>query len=132
MSSQGRLLWTNCAYISLIKPTRGHPFKTSAFFRGEGVKTWPNLPTDSNKKLSTEGGRGQKSWKFADVLNGWSLTKCDPTQIFGLLLNRCPNWTFTRQYCIMHRLRHSIAGYVSNSSVSKRFNVKLQKIVILP
>jgi hypothetical protein len=32
----------------------------------------------------------------------------------------------------MHRFRHSIPGYILNSSVSKRFNVKLQKIVILP
>ena len=23
--------------------------------------------------MPTEGGRGQKSWKFADVLHGWSL-----------------------------------------------------------
>ena len=38
-----------------------HPFMTSAFFRGEGVKNWSNLPTDSSKKLPTEGGRGQKS-----------------------------------------------------------------------
>ena len=52
---------------------RDHPFKTSAFFRGRGVKNWPNLPTDSSKKLPTGGGRGQKSWKIADVLNGWSL-----------------------------------------------------------
>ena len=29
--------------------------------------TWQNLPN-----LPTGGGRGQKSWKFADVLNGWS------------------------------------------------------------
>ena len=28
---------------------------------GGGVKNWPNLPTDSSKKLPTEGGRGQKS-----------------------------------------------------------------------
>ena len=38
-----------------------HPFKTSACLRGGGVKNWPNLPTDSSKKLPTEGGRGQKS-----------------------------------------------------------------------
>ena len=39
------------------------------------VQILPNFPTDtdSSKKMSTEGGRGQKSWKFADVLNGWSL-----------------------------------------------------------
>ena len=38
---------------------------------GEGVKNWPNLPMDNSKKLLTGGGRGQKSWKFADVLNEW-------------------------------------------------------------
>ena len=32
-----------------------HPFKTSAFLRGEGVKNWPNLTTDSSKKLPAEG-----------------------------------------------------------------------------
>ena len=37
--------------------TGDHPFKTSAFFRGEGVKNLPNLPTDSSKKLPTEGSR---------------------------------------------------------------------------
>ena len=29
--------------------------------RGGGVKALPNLPTDSSKKLPTEGDRGQKS-----------------------------------------------------------------------
>ena len=28
---------------------------------GGGVKNWPNLPTDSSKKLPTGGGRGKKS-----------------------------------------------------------------------
>ena len=40
---------------------RDHPFKTSAFCRGGGVKNLPNLQTDSSKKLPTEGGRSQKS-----------------------------------------------------------------------
>ena len=35
---------------------RDHPFKTSAFLRGGGVKNLPNLPTDSSKKLPTVGG----------------------------------------------------------------------------
>ena len=35
---------------------RDHPFKTSACFRGGGVKNWPNLQTDSTKKLPTVGG----------------------------------------------------------------------------
>ena len=39
-------------------------------FKGGVVKNWSNLLTDSSKKLPTEGGRrGQKSGKFADVLN---------------------------------------------------------------
>ena len=35
---------------------RDHPFKTSAYSRGGGVKNLPNLPTDSTKKLPTVGG----------------------------------------------------------------------------
>ena len=35
---------------------RDHPFKTSACLRVGGVKNWPKLPTDSSKKLPTEGG----------------------------------------------------------------------------
>ena len=35
---------------------RDHPLKTSSFFRGVGVKNLPNLPTDSSKKMPTEGG----------------------------------------------------------------------------
>ena len=35
---------------------RDHPFKTSASFRGEGIKNLPNLPTDNSKKLPTVGG----------------------------------------------------------------------------
>ena len=34
---------------------RDHPFKTSAICRGGGVQNWSNLPTDSSKKLPTEG-----------------------------------------------------------------------------
>ena len=40
---------------------RDHSFKTSARLRGGGVKNWPNLPTDSSKKLPTEGGVGVKN-----------------------------------------------------------------------
>ena len=36
--------------------TRDHPFKTSAFLMGGGVKNLPNLPTDSSKNLATVGG----------------------------------------------------------------------------
>ena len=38
------------------KRLRDHPFKTSACFRGGGVKNLPNLPTDSTKKLPKVGG----------------------------------------------------------------------------
>ena len=41
-------------------PVGDHPFKTSAFFRGGGVKNFPNLPTDTSKKLPTVVGSGQK------------------------------------------------------------------------
>ena len=54
---------------------RDHPFKTSAFFRGGGVKYLPNLPTDSSKKTADGRGVGVKNReKFPDVLNGWSLS----------------------------------------------------------
>ena len=53
---------------------RDHPFKTSAFFRGEGVKNLPNLPTDSSKKADGRGVGVKNHEKFADVLNGWSLS----------------------------------------------------------
>ena len=39
-----------------INAIRDHPFKTSAFFRGGGVKNLPNLPMNSSKKLPTVGG----------------------------------------------------------------------------
>ena len=42
--------------VTLKKPVRDHPFKTSACLRGGGVKNLPNLPTDSTKKLPTVGG----------------------------------------------------------------------------
>ena len=45
---------------------RDHPFKTSAFFRGGGVKNLPNLPT--------EGGRGQNFKKNCRRLK-WMVPK---------------------------------------------------------
>ena len=42
------------------------------------------MPTDSSKKLPTEGGRGQKSSKIADVLNGWSHNFDDLFGIFNI------------------------------------------------
>ena len=50
---------------------RDHPFlRRWHFLGGKGSKICQRIVV---KKLPTEGGRGQKSWKFADVLNGWSL-----------------------------------------------------------
>ena len=46
---------TSTTYLDALSGKEGlwdHPFKTSVFFRG-GVKNWPNLPTDSGKKLPT-------------------------------------------------------------------------------
>ena len=43
------------------KPEWENPFKTSAFYRGEGVKNLPNLPMDSSKNWTvkkTADGRG--------------------------------------------------------------------------
>ena len=40
---------------------RDHPFKTSAFFRGGGVKNWPNLQMDSSKKNCRREGVGVKN-----------------------------------------------------------------------
>ena len=52
-----------------ICPLRDHPFKTLAFFRGEGVKNLPNLLTDSSKKLpKVHRGLGVTNHeKFVDV-----------------------------------------------------------------
>ena len=52
---------------------RDHPFKTSAFLRVGGVKICQICWQIVVKNCWREGGWGQKSWKFADVLNGWSL-----------------------------------------------------------
>ena len=41
-------------YLLVFTWNGDHPFKTSAFFRGE-VKNLPNLPMDSSKKLPTGG-----------------------------------------------------------------------------
>ena len=43
-------------------------------FLGGGVKNWPNLLTDSSKKLQRQVGGDQKLGNFAKVLNGWSHT----------------------------------------------------------
>ena len=53
---------------SFAKSPRDHPFKTSAFLRGGGVKNLQNWPMDSSKKLPTGGGRDQKSWKICRSL----------------------------------------------------------------
>ena len=65
--------------LSIRNVLRDHPFKTSVFFRGRGVKNLPNLPTDSSKKTANGRGIGVKNReKFANVLNGWSLIRNDP------------------------------------------------------
>ena len=51
-----RILIIGSCLVKLSTLVRDHPFKTSAHLRGGGVKNWPNLPTDSSKKLPTEGG----------------------------------------------------------------------------
>ena len=68
MFSKGAIINYVRAFFGFLEPLtfslyviKDHPFKTSACLRGGGVKNWPNLPTDSSKKLTTEGGRVQKS-----------------------------------------------------------------------
>ena len=64
-----------CPWVGLSKCAQGTiHLRRRHFLGGWGVKNLPNLPTDSSKKMPTKGGRGQKSWIFADVFNGWSLT----------------------------------------------------------
>ena len=75
----GQKIWfaSNCTNYNI----RDHPFKTSACLRGKGC---PHMPM-VKRSHSTLGSKvpfisillecrwGQKSWKFADVLDGWSL-----------------------------------------------------------
>ena len=49
--------------------SRNHPFKMLAFFRREGSKIGQICCLIIVKNCQGEGGREQKSWKFADVLN---------------------------------------------------------------
>ena len=58
-----RLAFSDSSMILCTVGKRDHPFKMSSFFRGRGVKNWPNLPTDSCKKLPTVGGSGSKILK---------------------------------------------------------------------
>ena len=46
--------WQKASFDGFVH--RDYPFKTSAFLWGEGVKNWPNLPTDSSKKTADGGG----------------------------------------------------------------------------
>ena len=58
----------------VVRKKNSFNLKMSAFFRGVGSQICQICRGIVVKKLPTEGvlGRGQKSWKFADVLNGWS------------------------------------------------------------
>ena len=52
---------------------RDHPLKTLAFFRGEGSQICQICQRIVVKKCRQRGVGGQKSLRFADVFNGWSL-----------------------------------------------------------
>ena len=60
-------------WLYFIRPTKWTPFVWSlkivsrGYFEGGGAFCW------NANGCWREGGRGQKSWKYADVLNGWSL-----------------------------------------------------------
>ena len=96
----GKLMahWLNNMVIPVVKNSvrctkleffsfciRDHPFKTSACLRGEGYPHVPmvqrlqyirikNLRHKHFAGMPMLGGRGQKSRKFAEVLNEWSLS----------------------------------------------------------
>ena len=56
--------------VSILR-IQSSEFRDRPYLRGEGVKNWANLSTDSSKKLPMVGVKNRE--KFADVLNGWSL-----------------------------------------------------------
>ena len=72
-SISGITILTLCA---TCYPIWDHPFKTSTFLRGGGVKNWPNLPTDSSKKLKwSEKWSEQWSEQFSEVAISEKLPK---------------------------------------------------------
>ena len=86
--------------------------------------------TESSRKMPTEGGRGQKSWKFADVLDGWSLmlascsqgwpkTKwpCDQNSFESM--NYYANWTLTEKYGKTSKWK--ISTSITNLEKEKRY-----------
>ena len=58
---------------------RDNPIKTSAFLGAEGSKI---CQQSSKKTANRREDSGQKLWKFADVLNGWSLSSIQKLQQF--------------------------------------------------
>ena len=89
-----------------------------------------NLPTDSSKKLQSEGGRSQKSWKFANVLDGWSLmlasfsqgwpkTKWPCDQNFFESVNYHAIWTLTEKYGKTSKWK--ISTSITNLEKEKRY-----------
>ena len=64
-----RVRYLSNAVIGTIHLRRRH------FLGGEGVKNWPNLPTDSSKKLSRVGGQGSTIVKICRRLK-WMVPQC--------------------------------------------------------
>ena len=67
--------------VLIFFPSRNHPFKMSAFFRREGSKIGQICCPIIVKNCQEEGGREQKSWKFADILNDGPLEVLKCTKI---------------------------------------------------
>ena len=76
---------------------RDHPFKTSACLRrggvspcadGQKVTVHKDQKSPSKAFCWNDDGRGQKSWKFADVLNGWSLNPRTYSKYYGRLFTK--------------------------------------------
>ena len=105
-------------------------------FLGGGVKNWPNLPTDSSKKLPTYGDRGQKLWKFADVLNGWSLSyNMDGGYLIDTLSKVCIQMELYCKYCASNNKKveraYSFMKCHTPNWNGRTFNVKFERILRL-
>ena len=113
---------------------RDQTFKTSACSRGGGVKNWPNLPTDSSKKMPTYGDRGQKLWKFADVLTDDPLVTTWMVVILSTHFQRSV-YKSTSKYCASNNKKveraYSFMKCHTPNWNGRTFNVKFERILRL-
>ena len=78
-----------------LKFLKNHLFNTSACLRGEGCLHTPMVKRSRYIRIKNHlhkhfagmrmvGGRGQKSWTFSDVLNGWSPIRTAPVSWYRM------------------------------------------------